>query len=92
MDQYTAAHPAAAVAIIKAMQKQPGFVPGYPVPNGWIDYRFSDLCRRYGYDEARRIATQLCVDWVEQIQPYNHDLYRTFMDFLEAEQQINRHE
>lgn len=76
-----------AIDLIKALQPDKTFRPDYDVHNGDTAWRFSDYCRRHGYQEGRR-WTEHIIQRVPDV-PENCTLFTTYRAFQHAETQEN---
>jgi hypothetical protein len=74
-----------AIERIKSMTGDRSFWPAYDVHNGYTAWRFSDLCRRLGYERAQDIAEKICVTWRDQVGSPDTELDKTYQQFLKAE-------
>jgi len=76
---------AAAISLLKALKPDPDFRPPYDIHNGDTAWRFSDYCRRHGYEEGRR-WTEHIIQRVRDI-PEDCTLFTTYRAFQQAETQ-----
>lgn len=73
------------ITLLKATQPNPNYLPPYSIAQGITAWRFSDLVKRKGYDQARWWA-EFVRDRVGGL-PDNTALLTTFAAFCAAEQQ-----
>lgn len=70
------------IATIRALKGDPQYLPSYDVRQGPTAWKFSDYCRRHGFDRAEWL-TQVIRDRTEGISP-NCQLLTTYAAFLKA--------